>query len=144
MHAIDVLVDQAAQLGETAVVLASLSDERYGAATLERYGHLAERVAFVGVLNAGDALAAAPGVRGGTLAPDDPLRGTATFVALSPDFAACLVMRPTANEQWEFTVTYDRDTVVECALPLMARMEPLADEPAAAPVKRRRAPKARR
>jgi hypothetical protein len=83
-------------------------------------------------------------VRGGTLAPDDPLRGTATFVALSPDFAACLVMRPTANEQWEFTVTYDRDTVVECALPLMARMEPLADEPAAAPVKRRRAPKARR
>jgi len=141
VHAIDVLVDQAAQLGETAVVLAALSDERYGAATLERYGHLAERVSFVGVLNAGDALAAAPGVRGGALAADDPLRGTATFVALSPDFAACLVMRPTTNDHWEFTVTYDRDTVVECALPLMARMEPLARTAAAAAADRKAKPK---
>ena len=61
----DVLVDQAAELGETAMVLASLSDERYGAARVERYGRLAERVAFVGVLNAGDALARAPACAAG-------------------------------------------------------------------------------
>ena len=64
-------------------------------------------------------------MRGGTLAPDDPLRGTGTLVALAPDFAVCFVMRATDGDEWEFAVTYDRDTVVECALPLMARMEPL-------------------
>lgn len=125
VHAVDVLVDHAAELGETAMVLASLSDERYGPATLDRYGRLAERVAFVAVLNAGDTFAATR-VRGGTLAPDDPLRGTAAFVALAPEFAACLVMRPTDTEEWEFAVTYDRDTAVECALSLMARTEPLS------------------
>jgi EAL domain-containing protein (putative c-di-GMP-specific phosphodiesterase class I) len=125
VHAVDVLVDEAAAQGETAMVLASLSDERFGPATADRYGRLAEQVAFVGVLNAGDTFAGT-GVRGGTLAPDDPLRGTATLVTLAPGFAACLVMRPTDTEEWEFAVTYDRDTVVECALPLMARTEPLA------------------
>jgi EAL domain-containing protein (putative c-di-GMP-specific phosphodiesterase class I) len=124
VHAIDVLVDQAAQLGETAMVLAALSDERYGPATAERYGRLADRLAFVGVVGAGDVFAGTR-VRGGALAADDPLRGTATVVALAPGFAACLVMRPTDGEEWEFAVTYDRDTVVECALPLMARTEPL-------------------
>ena len=64
-------------------------------------------------------------MRGGTLAPDDPLRGTGTLVALAPDFAACFVMREVGADEWSFAVTYDRDTVVECALPLMARMEPL-------------------
>ena len=34
----------------------------------------------------------ARGVRGGALAPDDPLRGTGTLVALAPDFAACFVV----------------------------------------------------
>jgi hypothetical protein len=48
-------------------------------------------------------------------------------VALAPDFAACFVVRRMpGDDEWEFAVTYDRDTVVECALPLMARMEPLA------------------
>jgi len=126
VHAVDVLVDHAAELGETAMVLASLSDERFAPATRERYGKLADVVAFVGVLNAGDTFAGTR-VRGGELAPDDPLRGTATFVALAPGFAACLVMRPRGADEWEFTVTYDRDTVVECALPLMARMDPLAE-----------------
>jgi hypothetical protein len=124
VHAVDVLVDQAGALGETAMVLAALSDERFGPATRDRYGRLADSAAFVGVLNAGDTFAGTR-VRRGTLAADDPLRGTATLVALAPGFAACLVMRPTDTAEWEFAVTYDRDTVVECALPLMARMEPL-------------------
>jgi hypothetical protein len=79
------------------------------------------------------------GVRSGTLAPDDPLRGAGTLVALAPDFAACLVAQQTGEEEWAFAVTYDRDTVVECALPLMARMEPLSTPPAAgAPARRAR------
>jgi hypothetical protein len=49
---------------------------------------------------------------------------------LAPDFAACLVGRLVGDDEWSFAVTYDRDTVVECALPLMARMEPLSTSPA--------------
>jgi EAL domain-containing protein (putative c-di-GMP-specific phosphodiesterase class I) len=126
IRAADVIVDRAAELGETAMVLASMSDERLGPAANERYGRLQDRVAFVGVLNAGSTFDGTR-VRGGRLAPDDPLRGTGTLVALAPDFAACYVVREAGGDEWEFAVTYDRDTVVECALPLMARMEPLDD-----------------
>jgi EAL domain-containing protein (putative c-di-GMP-specific phosphodiesterase class I) len=118
------IVDHAAELGDTAMVLASLADESYGPDAVARYGWLPERIAFVGVLNAGDAFNGT-GVRGGTLAPDDALRGTATLVALAPDFAACFVVRETGPDEWSFAITYDRDTVIESALPLIARMEPL-------------------
>jgi hypothetical protein len=36
------------------------------------------------------------------------------------------VARETGPGEWSFATTYDRDTVVECALSLIARMEPLA------------------
>ena len=123
-RALGVIVGRAAQHGETAMVLASLADEQYGPAAVRRFGWLPERVAFVGVLNAGRTLAGTE-VRTGTLAPDDPLRGTGTLVALAPGFAACVVTRRTGEDEWAFAITYDRDTVVECALPLMARMEPV-------------------
>jgi len=119
------IIDHAAELGPTALVLAALADESHGADAVARYGRLTERVAFVGVLNAGDAFDGT-GVRSGSLAPDDPLRGAATLVALAPDFAACVVARETAPDEWSFAITYDRDTVVECALALIARMEPLS------------------
>ncbi|MGI8781787.1 MAG: EAL domain-containing protein [Solirubrobacteraceae bacterium] len=124
MRAARVLVDQAAEIGQTAMLLVSLSDDRYGAGSVARYGWLPDRLAFVGVLNAGAAFAGT-GVRGGKLAPDDPLAGTGTLVVLAPDFAACFVVRETGDDEWSFAITYDRDTVVECALALMARMEPL-------------------
>jgi EAL domain-containing protein (putative c-di-GMP-specific phosphodiesterase class I) len=123
-RAVHVLVDQAAELGQTAMVLASLADEAGAGEAVARYGWLPERIAFAGVLNAGAAFEGS-GVRSGQLAADDPLRGTGTLVALGPDFAACLVARQTGEDEWAFAVTYDRDMVVECALPLMARMEPL-------------------
>jgi EAL domain-containing protein (putative c-di-GMP-specific phosphodiesterase class I) len=119
-----VIVDQAAQLGSTAIVLASLAQESHGPASVARYGWLPDRLAFVGVLNSGGAFAGT-GVRSGELAADDPLRGSGALVALAPDFAACYVTRETAPGEWEFATTYDRDSVIECALPLMARMEPL-------------------
>ena len=119
-----VIVDQAAEIGATAMVLASLSDESAGADAVARYGWLPERVAFVGVLNAGGSFEGT-GVRSGRLAADDVLRGTGTLVALAPDFAACFVVRETGADEWSFAITYDRDTVVECALALIARMKPL-------------------
>jgi EAL domain-containing protein (putative c-di-GMP-specific phosphodiesterase class I) len=143
IRAADVIVDHAAELGQTAMVLAALSDEQLGPAADARYGRLQDLVAFVGVLNAG-ATFEGTRVRGGALAPDDPLRGSGTLVALAPDFAACYVVRQTGEDEWAFAVTYDRDTVVECALPLMARMEPLGTPPprvkvkAAAPKRRPR------
>ena len=118
------IVDHAAEIGPTAMVLAALADESHGPDSVARYGWLPERIAFVGVLNAGDSFDGT-GVRSGTLAPDDPLRGTGTLVALAPDFAACFVVRETGADEWSFAITYDRETVVECALPLIARMQPL-------------------
>ena len=123
-RAATLIVDHAAELGETAMVLVALPDPSRAREAVERYGWLKDRVAFVGVLNGGEAVART-GVRTGTLAEDDVLRGTATLVALAPDFSACFVAAETAPGEWSFTTTYDRDTVVECALPLMARMEPL-------------------
>jgi EAL domain-containing protein (putative c-di-GMP-specific phosphodiesterase class I) len=119
-----VIIDHAAELGSTAMVLAALADESHGPGSVARYGWLPDRVAFVGVLGAGDAFDGT-GVRSGALPPGDELRGTSTLVALAPDFAACYVVRETGPDEWSFAVTYDRDTVVQCALPLMARMEPL-------------------
>ena len=129
-RAVRLIVEHAAELGQTAMVLAALSDETAADDAVSRYGWLPERVAFVGVLNASTSFEGS-GVRSGTLAPDDRLRGVGTLVALAPGFAVCLVAQPTAADEWAFAVTYDRDTVVECALPLMARMEPLADAAAA-------------
>jgi EAL domain-containing protein (putative c-di-GMP-specific phosphodiesterase class I) len=114
------IVERAADHGRTAMVLAALADETPVEA-LDRYVWLPERLAFVGVLNAGRTLDGS-GVRGGHA--DDPLTGT--LVALAPEFAACFVSRRTGADEWAFATTYDRDTVVECALPLMARMEPLS------------------
>ena len=106
-----------------AVILAGV-DEQGLERAVRRFGWLQERVAFVGVLNAGGAFDGS-GVRSGALAPADPLRGTGTVVTLAPDFAACYVARE-AGEGWEWAISYDRETVVECALQLIARMEPLA------------------
>ena len=50
---------------------------------VRRFGWLQERVAFVGVLNAGDAFDGS-GVRSGVLAPDDPLLGTGAVVDAVP------------------------------------------------------------
>jgi EAL domain len=119
-----VIVEHAAELGSTAMVLASLADESYGPDAVKRYSRLPERVAFVGVLNAGRSFDGT-GVRSGSLVHDDPLRGTGTLVTLDPDFAACLVGRETGPDEWSFAITYDRDTVIECALTLIARMGPL-------------------
>src|SRR5829696_4897395 len=49
---------------------------------------LAERIGFVGVLGGGAAGAEA-GIRGGPLAPEDPLQGTWTEVVLGPGYGAC-------------------------------------------------------
>ncbi len=120
------ITDQAAALGHTGMLLASVpDDEPLPGGQLSRYVELADRIGFVAVLG-GDAAASEEGIRGGPLSPADPLRGTWTEVALGPGFGACFVARHEDDGSWRFATSYDRETVVECAVVLMARMPSLA------------------
>jgi EAL domain-containing protein (putative c-di-GMP-specific phosphodiesterase class I) len=117
---------QAASLGDTAMVLAGFPDEGHAdAGVVARYRELSGRVAFVGVLGGGAGIDSDTAIRGGPLAPEDRLRGTWTVVALGPYLNAAFVARADGDGTYRFAVSYDRETVTECALMLMARMEPL-------------------
>jgi EAL domain-containing protein (putative c-di-GMP-specific phosphodiesterase class I) len=120
------LSSQAARLGSTGMLLAAIpDDDPLPPAQLARYGRLADEIGFVAVLG-GDAAGRAPELRGGPLAAADPLRGTWTEVALGPGYGACFVARPDDDGGWRFATSYDHETVVECAVVLMARMPSLA------------------
>ena len=121
------LSGQAAALGNTGLLLAALPDDDEGPdGQLERYARLAGLIGFVGVLGGG-AAQTSEGIRGGPLAPGDALRGTWTEVALGPGYGACFVASPHEDDgMWRFATSYDRSTVVECAVVLMARMPSLA------------------
>ncbi len=75
------------------------------------------------MLGAGDAFDGTRGARR-RARPDDPLRGPT--VALGPASAPASSPGATDGDEWAFATSYDRETVVECALLLMARMEPPA------------------
>jgi DICT domain-containing protein len=72
------------------------------------------------------------GVRGARLDPDDPLRGEWSVVVLGPHFAGALVAvdlgddGPDMGRRFDYTLTYDRDAVVEAARTLTRRVERLA------------------
>jgi hypothetical protein len=70
-----------------------------------RFDQLRSALGFVGVLEAG------------------VLEDTWTEVALGPGYGACFVARREGDE-WLFATSYDRELVVECALLLMARLQP--------------------
>jgi EAL domain-containing protein (putative c-di-GMP-specific phosphodiesterase class I) len=117
---------QAAGLGDTGLLLAAVpDDDLLPAAQLARYASLAREIGFVGVLGGG-AADHAEGLRGGPLPAGDPLRGTWTEVALGPGYGACFVARRDGGGDWRFATSYDHETVVECAVVLMARMPSLA------------------
>ena len=117
--------------GESTVVLSTFQDSSFFTArTRRRYETLAERSAFVGVLGAGMPVAPLPGVRGGDLAPDDPLLGEWDIAVVGPHFAATLVARdlgdsgPDGDRRFTFILSHDRELAVECAGALMSRMLP--------------------
>jgi hypothetical protein len=117
---------QAAKLGSTGLLLAAApDDDPLPPEQLARYERLAAEIGFVGVLGGG-ATGHARGLRGGRLPEGDPLRGTWTEVALGPGYGACFVASPQDDGTWRFATSYDHETVVECAVVLMARMPSLA------------------
>ena len=73
----------------------------------------------------------APGVRGASLGPGDPLRGEWDVIMVGPHFAAALVARdcgddgPDADRRFDFVITHDRDLVVRAAQPLLDRLLPV-------------------
>ena len=136
-----ILTEQASALGSTGLVLAALpGDEAPPEGQLDRYRRLAERIGFVGVLGGG--VAGTTGrLRGGRLAADDPLRATWTEVALGPGYGACFVARQEEDGSWRFATSYDHETVVECAVVLMARMPSLGLDRPEALISERRAPR---
>jgi diguanylate cyclase (GGDEF)-like protein/PAS domain S-box-containing protein len=123
---------EAMRLGETCVVAATFQEARhFTPATALRYRDLVERTGFVCALGEGLPAEPLPGVRGSTLAADDPVRGEWDVVVVSPHFSAALLARdlgsegPDLERTFEYALTYDRETVVRAAHALLTRVTPL-------------------
>jgi EAL domain-containing protein (putative c-di-GMP-specific phosphodiesterase class I) len=126
------LEEQAAAGGGSAVVLATFQDARFFTpATRRRYHRLAQTAAFVAALGADMPAVPLPGVRGGVLAPDDPLRREWNVAVVGPHFAATLVAQevPGSSDDEEdrlfsFVLSHDRELAVSVASMLMSRVTP--------------------
>jgi DICT domain-containing protein len=123
--------DKGQDAAEPGVLLACFQEARhFSPGTRVRFGRLAARAALTGALGAGMAAAPAPGVRGASLGPGDPLRGEWSVIMVGPHFAAALVARdcgddgPDADRRFDFVITHDRELVVRAAQPLLDRLLP--------------------
>ena len=134
------LEDEALTQGESAVLLCTFQDATYFSASIgERYGALAQQVAFVGALAYDLGGEPAPGVHGAALPAADALRGEWDVVVLGPHFAGAFAARDLgdkgheADRRFEYIVTHDRDLVVEAATKLMLKIAPSSSTGALAP-----------
>lgn len=121
---------EAADLGESAVVLATFQDvSNLTPATLARYAGLGSHSTFTGIFGRGVPSRPAPGVRGASLEDDDPLRDEWNIAVLGPHFAAALVSRDMGDggaeeeRRFEYVLTYDRELVRRTAVAMMRRFE---------------------
>ena len=113
--------------GEAVVVSLFQRAEFFDGETRRRYEDLAKRAALVCALGPGMSTAPGRGVRGASLAADDPLNGEWIVAVIGPHFAAVLVAREAERgsgdqELFEHCVTYDRALVVEATDQLLARV----------------------
>jgi diguanylate cyclase (GGDEF)-like protein/PAS domain S-box-containing protein len=130
---------QAMRLGETCVVAATFQEARhFTPATALRYRDLVARTGFVCALGEDLPVEPLPGVRGAHLPPADPVRGEWDVVVLSPHFSAALLARdlgdggPDQDRRYEYALTYERRTVEQAAVCLVARVAATAPPPPAA------------
>lgn len=119
-------------LGGEVVVLAAFQDVRFFTdATRRTYEVLARRAALVGAVGVGLPERPGHGVRGASLAPDDPLREEWDVIVVSPHFAAAFVARDLgdkttdADRRFDYVLTYDRALVTHAAQPLLERLLPV-------------------
>jgi DICT domain-containing protein len=98
--------------------------------TAQRYRALLETAGFVVVIGEGLPQEPVPGLRGASLAADDPVLGEWDIVVLSPHFSAALLARdlgdsgPELDRRFEYALTYDRPTVIRAARELLSRVAP--------------------
>lgn len=110
------------------VISAFQTAERFTASTVERYRALAARCPLVAALAVGLEPESTPGVHGGIIAASDALSREWTVTVVGPHYAAALIALdlgddgPDHDRRFEFTVTHDRDLVLEAARSLMARI----------------------
>lgn len=125
------LEEQAAGLGREAVVVGAFQEAvRFTPATAHRYAALARRASLVAALGVGLPIEPAPGVRGASLDPDDPLRGEWSVVVLGAHFSAALVAREREAaggvRAFEYAVTHERGMVADAAAALLDKVTALS------------------
>jgi len=125
---------EALRLGSTCLVASTFQEARhFTPATTGRYRDLVERTAFVCALGEDLPAEPLPGLRGTTLAPDDPVRGEWDVVVLAPHFSAALLARDLGDEgvdahrRFEYALTYERATVAAAGRALLARVSAADD-----------------
>jgi EAL domain-containing protein (putative c-di-GMP-specific phosphodiesterase class I) len=117
---------------ETAIVATTFQESRhFTPGTAMRYQGLVDETAFVCVFAEGLLPTPISGLRGGRLAPGDPLVGEWDVIVLTTHFAAALLARDLGvggadlDRTFEYALTYRRDVVVRAANALLSRVAPV-------------------
>jgi hypothetical protein len=119
---------QAATTSRSSLLISSFPDaERWRSHAQGVYEQLASELAFAAVLAAGMSAEPIPGMKGIDILEDDPVNGTWNVIVISAHYASMLAAkeRPSdgsAEQEFDFIFTYDRDVIVECAQALMLRI----------------------
>jgi EAL domain-containing protein (putative c-di-GMP-specific phosphodiesterase class I) len=122
---------KALDAAEPSVLMACFQEARqFTSATKARFRRLAARTVLTGAVGAGMPVKPVPGVLGGELSAEHPLRGEWDVIMVGPHFAAALVAKdlgddgPDGDRRFDFVITHDRDLVVRAAQPLLDRLLP--------------------
>lgn len=120
------LIEKASDPDEYVVVLSSSEDRAgFDQHLAGHYRRIAEHSAFTAVLGVGIPVEAAPGVRGASLEPNDPLASEWNVIVIGPKFTGALVARRVGStDDYDVAATVDHDTVVAAARTLLARVAP--------------------
>jgi EAL domain-containing protein (putative c-di-GMP-specific phosphodiesterase class I)/DICT domain-containing protein len=120
---------EAMRLGASCVVASTFQAARhFTPSTARRYRDLVERTGFVCALGEDLPEEPVPGLRGASLAADDPVLGEWDVVVVGPHFSAALLARdlgdagPEPERTFEYALTYRRDAVVRAAQALLSRV----------------------
>jgi EAL domain-containing protein (putative c-di-GMP-specific phosphodiesterase class I) len=124
---------QAATSSRTSLLISSFPGvDRWMSQMNEVYRELAEGLAYAAVLGVGIPPEPSPGLKGVNIHEDDPVSGTWNVIVISAHFASMLAAkeRPlatdSAEQEFDFIFTYERDVIVACAQALMLRIASLA------------------
>ena len=123
------LEEQAAALPTPGVILSAFQDAaHFTPATAVRYSRLGQACSLVAALGVGLTAEPVAGVRGATLAEDDPLLHEWSVVVVGAHYAAALVARDLGDRGLEsdrrflYALTHDRELVLRAADTLIDRI----------------------